>query len=66
MVDGLDYIHSKSVVHRDIKPENILLQFVNIFLFRELLKLGILDGLLIHLKTNIVINVEPLFIIPQR
>jgi serine/threonine protein kinase len=66
MVDGLDYIHSKSVVHRDIKPENILLQFVNIFLFRELLKLGILDGLLIHLKTNIVINVELLFIIPQR
>lgn len=35
MVDGLDYIHSKSVVHRDIKPENILLQFVNYLLFRE-------------------------------
>jgi serum/glucocorticoid-regulated kinase 2 len=25
LVQGLEYIHTKSVIHRDIKPENLIL-----------------------------------------
>jgi len=26
IVDGVDYLHSRSVIHRDLKPENLLMQ----------------------------------------
>jgi serine/threonine protein kinase len=29
IVDGVQYIHSKSFIHKDLKPENILFKFEN-------------------------------------
>ena len=35
LINGLEYIHSKSIVHRDLKPENLLITNNNILKLKQ-------------------------------